>query len=175
MKETLPMWIPLLAAALVACLACARTREPDGDAAKLARIEAYYAKYRRKFPDVEEISAEELVRRLGEDDLVLVDVRTQPEREVSMLPGAITSEELEADPERYAGKTLVTYCTAGYRSGLFARKLDEKGWEVLNLKGSLLSWSHTGEPLEHDGEPTRRVHTYGPDWDLLAEGYEAIW
>ena len=169
------MWLYLLTAALMAFLACARTREPPSDAEKLAKIEAFYTKYKRSFPKVRDITASELAARAGEDDLVLVDVRTPPEREISMIPGAITSESFEAHPDDYRGKTVVTYCTAGYRSGLYAEKLRNNGWTVLNLKGSLLLWSHAGQPLEHDGQPTRQIHTFGPDWDLLAEGYEAVW
>lgn len=169
------MWIFLLTTALMAFMACARTREPASDTEKRKKIEAFYDKYQRSFPAVEDITADELGTRLGEEDLVLVDVRTTAEREVSMISGAITSETFEAHIEDYEGKTVVTYCTAGYRSGLYADKLRNRGWKVLNLKGSLLSWSHAGQPLEHNGQPTRKIHTFGPDWDLLAHDYEAVW
>ena len=169
------MWIYLLAAALMTCMACARTREPASDAQKLAKIETFYAKYKRSFPKVKDITAVELASRLDDDELVVVDVRTEAERAVSMIPSAITSETFEANVDDYRGKTVITYCTAGYRSGLYAEKLRNREWNVLNLAGSLLSWSHAGQPLVHDGNPTRRVHTFGPDWDLLAQGYDAVW
>jgi len=169
------MWIFLLTATLMAFMACARTREPASDAEKLEKIEAFYTKYKKSFPAVQDITAEELAGRMGEADLILVDVRTTAEREVSMISGAITSETFEAHTEDYQGQTVVTYCTAGYRSGLYADKLRSRGWKVLNLKGSLLSWSHAGQPLVHDGQPTLQIHTFGPDWDLLAHDYEAVW
>jgi len=173
-KENATMWIFLLTAVLTTFMACARTREPASDAQKLAKIETFYTKYKRSFPKVKDITAAELGARLVDDDLVIVDVRTPAEREVSMIPGAITSETFEAHPEDYRGETVVTYCTAGYRSGLYADKLRKDDWKVLNLKGSLLSWSHAGMPLVHDGEPTHRIHTFGPDWDLLAHDYQAV-
>jgi rhodanese-related sulfurtransferase len=143
---------------------------------KLGRIEAMYERYRTEFPQVRPISVAELVAALdsGEPPL-LVDVRTGAEREVSIIPGAITPEELDALGDEAAGRTIVTYCTIGYRSGLHAEELRRRGLDARNLAGSILAWTHAGLPLEHDGAPTRRVHVYGERWNLAADGYEAVW
>ena len=143
---------------------------------KQERIERMYKKYQRKFPDVESISVAELQELQAEGGaVVLVDVRQPEEQEVSMLPGAIRQSDFEARRDEFTNATVVTYCTAGYRSGLYAKRLVAEGVEVKNLAGSILAWTHSGQTLVHDGAETKRVHTYGPDWNLVAEGYEAVW
>ena len=146
------------------------------DEQKRERIEALYQKYQRKFPEVEGITATELIADLEEgSELVLVDVRKPEEQAVSMIPGAITQQEFEERGESLRGKRVITYCTAGYRSGFYARKLQKKGWQVLNLEGSLLAWTHAGGPLVDSEGPTKRVHVYSADWSLEAEDYDPVW
>ena len=147
------------------------------DEEKRERIETLYRKYERKFPEVEGITASELDANLKEGrEVVLVDVRKPEEQAVSMIPGAITQQEFEQQQDSLRDKTIVTYCTAGYRSGLYAKKLEKKGWQVLNLEGSLLSWTHAGGPLaDSHGEPTKRLHVYSADWSLEASDYDPVW
>lgn len=146
------------------------------DAEKKEKIESLYLKYEKKFPTVEGITAPELLESLGEsEEYVLVDVRKPKEQVVSMIPGAITQNDFESRAGELKGKTVVTYCTAGYRSGLYAQKIQKKGWQVLNLEGSLLAWTHAGGPLVDDAGPTKRVHVYSKDWSLEASDYEPVW
>ena len=148
---------------------------PLSDEEKRRRIEKLYANSRTHFPEVSEVTVEELDRLRETADVVLVDVRNPPEREVSIIPGAVTSEEVLGNPDAYGDKTLVAYCTIGHRSGLVAKELQARGQRIFNLKGAILSWTHSGRDLEHDGEPTRRVHVAGPKWSLEASGYEPVW
>jgi rhodanese-related sulfurtransferase len=105
-----------------------------------------------------------------------VDVRESSEQQVSMLPGAIPVEEFERTLEKYRDRIIVTYCTVGYRSGVYARKLREQGLDAFNLRGSILLWLHSGrQVVDGDGRSTRRVHVYGSEWDLDPEGYESVW
>ena len=72
--------------------------------------------------------------------------------------------------------TIVAHCTIGYRSGKYVAKLQRQGLDALNLKGSILSWVHAGQPVvTFEGEETKRVHVYGQKWDLLPQGYKAVW
>ena len=152
-------------------LACASP--PEGPTERVERIESMYDNYRKlgfaKVPDIVPAELSSL------EEPVLVDVRPPEERVVSMIPGAITKEVFEADPEKYRGHIIVPYCTIGARSGMYGKKLMNDGWEVRNLKGSILLWTYTGAPLESPAGPTQRVHTYGKKWALVAEGYEAVW
>jgi rhodanese-related sulfurtransferase len=147
------------------------------DEQKRERIDSLYKKYTRKFPQVSGVTAVELKAELeAGDEPLLVDVRKPEEQAVSMIPGAITQKDFERRQDSFRGQPVVTYCTAGYRSGLYAKKLKKKGWQVRNLEGSLLAWTHAGGPLvDSDGQATRRVHVYSADWSLEAGTYEPVW
>ncbi len=112
---------------------------------------------------------------VGDDDLVLVDVRSPDERAASMLPGAITVEAFRKDLARYAGANIVAYCTSGHRSGLFVHSMSGSGLGLSNLKGSILAWTHVGGALACADGPTKRVHVHGRRTNLIANGYEAVW
>ncbi len=77
----------------------------------------------RRGPSIEEISTSELASMLNEQskaardaratgqppkpsDFVLVDVHTESEVKVSVIPGAITKSQYERDKEKYQGRTL---------------------------------------------------------------------
>ena len=73
-------------------------------------------------------------------------------------------------------KEIVCYCTIGFRSGLFAKKLEGRGIPASNLKGSLLAWTYEqGQLVDAAGESTKQVHTYGRRWALAADGYQAVY
>lgn len=161
---------------LTACNSTDIGPTPATNATPLEQIETMYAEYREDFPEVKEITPQGVADLQKSDDIVLVDVREPEEQAVSMIPGAITAEAFAAAEETYRDKRVVTYCTIGARSGVYADALRKKGFDVFNLKGSLLAWTHAGLPLtDADGQDTKRVHVYGKTWDLAAEGYEAVW
>ena len=97
------------------------------------------------------------------------------EREVSMVAGAVPADRFLEEQADHSGKTVLTYCTVGHRSGLFARQLQQQGWRVFNIRGAILSWTHAGKELVDGEGPTRRVHVAGPNWNLAAKGYEPVW
>lgn len=145
------------------------------DSDKRLEIEILYARSKKQFPGVPDLTVAELDKLRETSDVVLVDVRNPPEQAVSMIPGSITSAEFESDPAVHAGKTLVTYCTIGHRSGLYARTLQDQGWRVFNLKGAILAWTHEQRELVDTLGPTRRVHVAGPRWSLESSDYDPIW
>lgn len=171
----------LILFAFVGCLltCCNGLRSGDApatEATRLEEIDAMYQEYREDFPEVKEITPQGVADLQKSNGIVLVDVREPEEQAVSMIPGAITAEAFAAAEETYRDKRVVTYCTIGARSGVYADALRKKGFDVFNLKGSLLAWTHAGLPLtDADGQDTKRVHVYGKTWDLAAEGYEAVW
>jgi rhodanese-related sulfurtransferase len=148
---------------------------PADDPGKQARIDEMYAEYRREFPAVPEMDAVTALGLWQQGAVTFVDVRTERERAVSTIPGAVPAEQVEQHPERYQGQALVVYCTIGYRSGLWAEAQRERGLAVSNLAGSLLSWTHAGGPLAGPGGPTREVHVYGPAWNLVRSDYLPVW
>ena len=109
-------------------------------------------------------------------DIVLVDVREDGERSVSVVPGAISYKEFQEHPAKYRDKKVIAYCTIGYRSAKVVQKLRAKGIKAWNLKGSILFWVHEkGEVVDPKGRTTQKVHVYGKDWDLLPSSHESIY
>jgi len=146
------------------------------DAEKCATIEKMASKYRTEYADVPELSVSALVDLMSRENVLLVDVRTPLEQEVSMIPGAVSKDDFEKTKEKHRGQTIVTYCTIGYRSGLYARELQKEGIHVFNLRGSVLAWTHAGHPMiDSKSAETRRVHVYGAEWNLLPHGYTPVW
>lgn len=155
--------------------ACSSTVDVS-DAQKRARIDEMFEDYRADFPDTPNVTVDEYMRMRDGDDVVLVDAREPEEQQVSMIPSAISMEQFERNREEYSDSKVVAYCTIGYRSGEYAETLREEGFDAYNLKGSILSWAHAGQPLVNsEDEPTTRVHVYGPKWNLAPDEYEAVW
>ena len=143
---------------------------------KRAKIEAMYEEFRPEFPDAEEIDVEGFLKLQARGEVLLVDVREHDERAISTIPGSISKEAFEEIADDLADVPVVVHCTIGYRSARYVESLKARGVHAYNLKGSILSWVHAGQPVvDPEGNETKRVHVYGKHWDLLPEGYEALW
>jgi len=124
---------------------------------------------------VEQLRQLKLDESKADSPYVLVDVRTKEESSVSLIPGAITKFDYEKNRDRYGNRTVITYCTSGYRSEQYARELISQGVKATNFKGSILEWCRAGLPLvTSGGDPTSRVHTYSSKNKVPAK-YEAVW
>lgn len=166
----------LLASALL-LPATAHAQDRGTEAGRRAIVERAAAAIKADHPDVGTITAAALMESLPTGSFVLVDVRTDKERAVSTLPGAITARDFEKRLDEIAaeGRTVVAYCTIGARSSSYAARMGKRGVRVLNLEGSILAWTHAGGEFMSDSGPTRRVHVYGRSWNLAADGYETVW
>ncbi len=124
---------------------------------------------RTAFPDVEQISTDSLANILAAgQDVYLLDVRTEDEFRVSHLPGAsnIDPDETEfGDIPQDA--TIVAYCSVGYRSSALADRLQDAGFNVVNLEGSIFQWANEGRPLEDANGPATKVHAFDKTWSRL--------
>lgn len=166
----------LLAAALLLPVT-ARAQDRGTEAGRRAIVERSAAAIKADHPEVGTITADALMESLPTGNFVLVDVRTDKERAVSTLPGAISAKKFEKRLEEIVaeGRTVVAYCTIGARSSSYASRMGKRGIKVLNLEGSVLAWTHAGGEFVSDSGPTRRVHVYGRSWNLAADGYETVW
>ncbi|MDQ6622594.1 MAG: rhodanese-like domain-containing protein [Verrucomicrobiota bacterium] len=130
-------------------------------------------KVRHDFPGVHRIEPAELAAWLNDRERaqpVLLDVRTRAEFEVSHLHGArwIDPNASAASVELPKDEPIVTYCSVGYRSGAFAKKLQEAGFtQVENMSGSIFQWANEGRPVERDGRRVEKVHPYNKVWGKL--------
>ena len=110
-----------------------------------------------------------------QSSFVLVDVRSDEELAVSIIPGAITKAQYEKNKDRYHGRTVITYCTIGGRSGAYAKQLIKDGTKAMNFKGSILGWCQANQPLVTlDGQATNRVHIYSSRYKVPAQ-YKPVW
>jgi len=144
------------------------------DAQKKEIVYKMYEDYRKEFPSAKDISPGEAMRMMKTGGVIFIDTRKPSEMKVSMLPNAIPREAFLKNPSRYKGRTIIAYCTISYRSGNFAVRMSEKGFDVYNLKGGLLAWVLEGGKVYDTHGETKRVHVYGKEWNYLPEGYEPV-
>jgi rhodanese-related sulfurtransferase len=165
--------LTILAVILLSGMTAPVRAADDGE--NRARIESLYNDYKKEFADVEDIDPRAAMELLQVGRAVFVDIREEKEQRVSMLPGAITEQELLKNLEKYRNRILIGYCTISNRSGKFAQKLKARGVGMLNLRGGLLAWVHDGGKVYDANGETRRIHVYGRKWNLGPKDYEAVW
>jgi rhodanese-related sulfurtransferase len=121
---------------------------------------------RARYPSVRQLSTEELAAWLADNHRpppLLLDVRQPAEFAVSHLPGAQRVDPNVAAakllPTLPAGRPVVVYCAAGWRSSALAARLKQAGFTaVQNLEGSIFKWANEDRPLERDGQTVNVVH-----------------
>jgi sodium/bile acid cotransporter 7 len=126
----------------------------------------------RAAPEIEAVDALALAER---DAAVFVDVRGDAERAVSTIPGAIVPNQLAGALELEPDRQIIVYCTIGARSANFTNRLKRHGIEARNLVGGVLAWANAGGGFEHEGSSTTSVHVNGPAFNILPEGFKAVW
>ena len=110
---------------------------------------------------VRNVSAGEAIARLGEADLVIIDLRDPRELErEGRIPGSVHCPrgmlEFWIDPESPyykpvfgEAKTFLFQCASGWRSLLAADTAQAMGLApVANLEGGLAAWKAAGGPVE---------------------------
>ena len=145
------------------------------DGQKREQIEKMYMNYKKEFPAVQDVSPREAMHLADTGKVVFIDVRETDEQSVSRLPGAITADFYLADPEKYDDYIKIGYCTIGYRSGIFAQELGQRGIPIYNLRGGMLAWVHDGGKVYNGAAETKRIHVYGEEWNIVPESFETVW
>lgn len=112
-------------------------------------IETYFSERNT----LEKISVEELLQRIRDEDIVLLDVRPTDEYEAGHIPDAISIpvEELEAHLETLPKDIeIIAYCRASYClfSDRAALLLREKGYKARVYKEGMPEWRRQGLPVE---------------------------
>lgn len=137
--------------------------------------ETVKAQIRAQFPSVAQLSTQELAEWLSrgkEQWPLILDARAPEEYAVSHLPGAILTPTEEEAREKLRNvdqtRTIVVYCSVGYRSSLLAERLGELGYKnVFSLEGSIFQWANEGRSLFRGTEKVRAVHPYDDQWGEL--------
>ena len=147
--------------------------------------------YQSLYSDIQTLSSENLLRNDSSSNVILVDCRTAPERNVSMIEGAISLQDFRNQHFTIPSDTLiVTYCTIGYRSGMEARRLKQQfnlQDRIKSLDG-IVSFTHALEQQQmqtntstsrqlldpNTGFPTTNVHCFSHRWACPNEKYTAV-
>ena len=127
---------------------------------------------RETFPTVRQLTILDFarLRQSASEKPVILDIREKEEYEVSHLLGArnvppgnpVGSLELPQD------RTIVCYCSVGYRSSEMAAQLQEAGYtKVYNLEGSIFEWVNTGRKVVDAQGTTKKVHGFDLEWSKL--------
>lgn len=120
---------------------------------RLAEVETTVQHYLTDRASMTALSAEELKTRLERDDVILLDVRPEPEYDAGHIPGArsLPIDELAAHIEALpGGHEVVAYCRGPYcvYSDEAVRRLRDRGYEAHRLAGGLPDWAAAGHPVE---------------------------
>lgn len=110
---------------------------------------------------ITEVETPDLIQRLGDPDLVIVDIRDIRERQRSgFIPGSVHAPrgmvEFWVDPDspyfkpvfEQTGKTFVFHCASGWRSALTVATLQDMGFEAAHLREGFSTWAAQGGPVE---------------------------
>lgn len=79
-----------------------------------------------------------------QDDVEVLDVRTEEEVEAGMIPGAIhiPLDEVENKMDEFnQNKEYITVCASGKRSDQAADLLNEQGYQAKTLDGGMQEWN----------------------------------
>lgn len=127
-----------------------------------------------RFHAIEWVDSETLSQWMdsaSNEELVLLDVRSREEQEVSQLRGAQRLDARQPDLDSLAipeGAKVVVYCSIGYRSAAIIEDLERAGIRnVYNLEGGLFDWANQDRPIYRGGERVDRVHPFNRLWGLL--------
>jgi rhodanese-related sulfurtransferase len=132
--------------------------------ARLAEIDRVVTEYLGRRDDMEAVGADELLRRLRDGDVAVLDVRPRQEYEAGHIAGArcVPPEELEARLRQLPrGTEVVAYCRGPYC--VFADEavalLRANGYRARRLTEGFPDWLGRGLPAETgpDGGEWRRA------------------
>ena len=173
-----------LAAAAVLALIAVYARPAWTDAA--SPLDATIADVTKRWPDIQQISGDDLTKITKDGNAVVFDVRLPEEYAVSHLDAAINVDPgLTAATflTRYAGnlkgKTAVFYCSVGVRSSKLAQRvtpgLKAAGAAgIVNLSGGIFYWHGESRPLVDAKGPTDLVHGYDASWGKLVKRQDKV-
>ncbi|MEO0486430.1 MAG: rhodanese-like domain-containing protein [Pseudomonadota bacterium] len=110
---------------------------------------------------IEEVETPDLIARLGDPDLVVVDIRDVRERQRSgFIPGSFHAPrgmiEFWVDPDSPYHKPIfgdpskryVFHCASGWRSALTVATLQDMGFTAAHLREGFSTWEAQGGPVE---------------------------
>lgn len=110
---------------------------------------------------IEEVETPDLIARVDDPDVVIVDIRDVRERDrTGYIPGSLHAPrgmiEFWVDPDSPyykpvfgEKKKFVFHCASGWRSALTVATLQDMGFEAAHLKEGFSTWEKHNGPVEH--------------------------
>jgi len=148
---------------------------PNQVANKSKIIEEMANTIQKKFPSVQNITVDDSIHNPKFSDSVFLDVRSENEKKVSIIPQSISMDQFNKNSKLYKNKKIIVYCTIGYRSSEKVIELSKKGFKAYNLKAGILAWAEQGLLFEKNGTETKKVHVYAEAWNFLPKDYEGVY
>ncbi|MBL4852329.1 MAG: rhodanese-like domain-containing protein [Gammaproteobacteria bacterium] len=135
------------------------------------------------YPGVKHIGTQDVEQMLqtDPDSIIFFDVREQKEYIVSHIKGAIyvspkikQKDFLQLYGDTVGGKTVVFYCSVGYRSSKLSKRvqgaLHAKGAiQTYNMQGGIFAWHNELRPLENAQSETQVIHPYNRRWGKFVD------
>ncbi len=117
---------------------------------------------------IQEISVEAVNKK---NNVVYLDTRSKEEYDVSRIKDAVWVGYDEFDKSKLndisKDKTIVLYCSVGYRSEKIGEKLEALGYKnVYNLYGGIFEWVNQGHAVYNDQGKTNDIHPYDDSWGM---------
>jgi len=139
-----------------------------------------------RWPKLPHIATDAVSKKLGTENLLLIDTRSDEEFSVSHIKGAVhvlPDTSVAAFQSRFgdqiSGKDVVFYCAVGVRSSTLATRvaevMKEKGARsVSNMAGGIFAWHNEERPLVDAKGATQSVHSFDAWWGRLVARPEQI-
>ena len=104
------------------------------------------------------ITVEEL-KKLNENEFVLLDMREEYERENGSIPGSIPvrAEDLIENPPSDMSKKYIIYCHSGIKSVEVAAALIAKGYDAYSLEWGFVAWLYDNTGSQNFEELKRKA------------------
>lgn len=115
------------------------------------------------------------------DTFVILDTREYAEYKVSHLKNAIWVGYDDFSKKRIKliskDKTILVYCSVGYRSERIGEKLQKMGYKnVYNLYGGIFQWVNTNHKIyDKQEKETNKVHVFDKTWGVWLQKGEKIY
>ncbi|MBI4206397.1 MAG: metalloregulator ArsR/SmtB family transcription factor [Betaproteobacteria bacterium] len=139
----------------------------------LAEIGQLIDRYYRHRDGLEAVSRDELLARIRNRSVVVLDVRPAVEYAAGHLPGAISIPATDLKrrlKELPKGREIVACCRGPYCVYSYDAidVLRPRGFNVRRLEGGFLEWFAAGLPIERPGQPVARARQRGHVAELPA-------
>lgn len=115
------------------------------------------------------INVEQVLKLQAKRGFVILDTRTAREYEVSHIQNSRWVGYESFEPQKVADistdKTVIVYCSVGYRSEKVGERLQKMGFKkIFNLHGGIFQWINQGQDVFQNGSKTDSIHVYNHHW-----------